>query len=48
VVAALTLYLNRVSLPHDLRASWPATIATVSAALFFTGFAVIYVAQLVV
>jgi hypothetical protein len=39
-------YLNRESLPRDLRASGPVVVATLSAALFFTVFAVIYVAQI--
>ncbi|MCC7363976.1 MAG: Nramp family divalent metal transporter [Dehalococcoidia bacterium] len=42
VLAGLTLYLNRQSLPADLRASWLVFAATVIAGLFFAAFAVFY------
>lgn len=42
IVAGFTLYLN-LQLPADLRPSWLATIATILAALFFAGFAALYI-----
>jgi Mn2+/Fe2+ NRAMP family transporter len=47
VVAGLTLYLNRRRLPEGLRPSWPTSVCTVLAAIFFTAFAGVYVLQLV-
>lgn len=43
IVAALVLYLNRQSLPRDLQPSLRTFIATVFAALFFAGFALVYI-----
>lgn len=47
VLAGLTLYLNHRLLPRELRASWPVALATGLAALFFLGFAAVYVWTLV-
>ena len=42
VVAGLTLFLNHTQLPRALRPSWPVTIVTAAAGLFFAAFAVYY------
>lgn len=42
IVAGLTLYLNRRRLPPELQPSRPAFLATTLAALFFAGFALVY------
>ena len=42
VVTGLMLYLNRRTLPADLRPSWFAFAMTALAGLFFAAFAVIY------
>jgi Mn2+/Fe2+ NRAMP family transporter len=47
LVAALAVYLNRRTLPHDLAPSLPTTIAVSAAALFFAAFAAYYVYELV-
>jgi Mn2+/Fe2+ NRAMP family transporter len=47
LVTALTLFLNHTRLPRALRPSWPITMATSVAGLFFAAFAVYYVVQLV-
>lgn len=46
VVAGLVLLLNRWQLPSELKPGWGATGVTLLAALFFAGFAVIYLIQL--
>jgi hypothetical protein len=47
IVTGLTLYLNHQLLPQDLRPSTFNFIATVVAGLFFAGFAIVYLYQLI-
>ena len=46
IVAGMTLYLNRTRLPAALQPSWPITVVTSAAALFFAAFAAHYLWRL--